>query len=211
MYSRLPLKILDPRDTLVHALRNASALGSMKTKSHKTDRKARVQTADRHMDLPSAGRSSEDAVPKSHGSARARRVRGKKPVRIGEALRQRGFDEHTIADHYVDVAHRLKGKSDQSGSVEKLLVDVLKECSKYLEPARPVERADERAAGRGAAVHVHLVHSVTRPARAAREDAASAAGLVIAVSSGAANASEAAAEFEAGATADIVADDDPMS
>jgi hypothetical protein len=184
MYSRLPLKILDPRDTLVHALRNASALGSMKTKSHKTDRKARVQTADRHMDLPSAGRSSEDAVPKSHGSARARRVRGKKPVRIGEALRQRGFDEHTIADHYVDVAHRLKGKSDQSGSVEKLLVDVLKECSKHLEPPRPMERTDERAGARGAAVHVHLVHSVTRPARAARQSAVGVAGPATAVSGG---------------------------
>lgn len=157
----------------------------MKKNSHKTNRKTRAQTANKQNELPSASHGSNDAEPKLRGSgpsaerpedisavAKKVRARGKKPVRIGDALRQRGFDEHTIADHYVDVAHRLKGKSDQSGSVEKLLVDVLKECSKYLEPAKSLERADERTAGRGAAVHVHLVHSVRRPARAARKGVA---------------------------------------
>jgi hypothetical protein len=146
----------------------------MKKISQKTARKTGVQTAEKGRSAPSAAGNGEDAAPKPHGSGlraerpesvstviKKARTRGKKPARIGDALRQRGFDEHTIADHYVDVAHRLKGKSDTSGSVEKLLIDVLKECSKYLEP-RPLERADERS---GTAVHVHLVHNVPRPAR----------------------------------------------
>jgi hypothetical protein len=95
-----------------------------------------------------------------------RRKRRRKPVGIGKALRQRGFDEHTIADHYVDVTQRLKGKSDNSGSVEKLLVDVLKECSKYIEPPKGPDRSGDRAGN--APVHVHLVHNVTRPVRGER-------------------------------------------
>lgn len=105
------------------------------------------------------------------------RKRRRKPVRIGDALRRRGFDEQTVADHYVDVAQRLKGKSDKSGGVEKLLVDVLKECSRYLEPARPSERGDESS--RGAMVHVHLVHNVTRPMRNAGAEASLASGSAI--------------------------------
>jgi hypothetical protein len=99
-------------------------------------------------------------------AAGKRRKRRRKAVGIGKALRQRGFDEHTIADHYVDVTQRLKGKSDKSGSVEKLLVDVLKECSKYIEPAKPADRCGDRAGN--APVHVHLVHNVMRPVRAER-------------------------------------------
>jgi hypothetical protein len=95
------------------------------------------------------------------------KIRRRKPCGIGIALRQRGFDEHTIADHYVTVAERLKGKSDKSGNVEKLLVDVLKECSKYIEPARPSDRLSERSLH--APVHIHLIHNVSRPARSARE------------------------------------------
>lgn len=105
----------------------------------------------------------ESASPDSQNKPRARR---RKPVGIGKALRQRGFDEHTIADHYVTVAQRLKGKSDESGNVEKLLVDVLKECSKYIEPAKPSDRGSDRASE--APIHVHLVHNVMRPARHAR-------------------------------------------
>jgi hypothetical protein len=133
--------------------------------------------------LPTNALSSEAGQRKPAAAAKPR-ARNRKPVRIGDALRQRGFDEHTIADHYVDVAHRLKGKSDKSGGVEKLLVDVLKECSKHLEPPRPMERTDERSGARGAAVHVHLVHSVTRPARAARQSAVGVTGPATAVSGG---------------------------
>jgi hypothetical protein len=97
-------------------------------------------------------------------------ARRRKPVRIGEALRQRGFDEHTIAASYVDVAQRLKGKSDKNGGVEKLLVDVLKEVSRHLEPARPPDRAGDRLGAPGAPIHIHLIHSVARPARSPRDE-----------------------------------------
>lgn len=83
-------------------------------------------------------------------------------MRIGEALRQRGFDEHMIADSYVDVAGRLRGKSDRTGGVEKLLVDVLKEVSRLLDPPRSADRPGSRA---GASVQVQLIHSVARPER----------------------------------------------
>ena len=87
------------------------------------------------------------------------RCRARKRVRLGDALRQRGLDEHTVADNYVGVIEKLRDKTDKSGSVEKLLVDVLKECSRHLEPARP-------AGGPGdMPVHVHLVHNVSRPER----------------------------------------------
>lgn len=90
----------------------------------------------------------------------------RKRVRIGEALRKIGFDEYAIAQRYADTVDRLKDKSDRSGNVEKLLIDVLKECSRLIEPMRP-ETASDRAGVRSAALHVHLVHNVPRPTRAA--------------------------------------------
>ncbi len=90
-----------------------------------------------------------------------RRGRPRKRIGIGNALRQRGFDEHALAENYIEVTQRLKGKAGQGGSVEKLLIDVLKECSKYIEPARPTDERQGRAP-----VHIHLVHNVMRPARA---------------------------------------------
>jgi hypothetical protein len=108
---------------------------------------------------------SAAAAPSQPTTSRKPGARRRKPVRIGEALRQRGFDEHTIADSYVDVAQRLKGKSDKTGGVEKLLVDVLKECSRHLEPPRPPDRAGDRLGTANAPIHIHLIHSVTRPAR----------------------------------------------
>jgi hypothetical protein len=108
--------------------------------------------------------SAEPLRTESAGRLESRSLRRKR-VGIGEALRQRGFDEHTIADNFIDVTQRLKRKSDKSGGVEKLLVDVLKECSKYIEPARPSDRVADRLGSGGAPIHVHLIHSVTRPAR----------------------------------------------
>jgi hypothetical protein len=82
-------------------------------------------------------------------------------VRLGDALRECGLDEHSVADSYVGVIEKLKDKTDKSGGVEKLLVDVLKECSRHLEPVRPTG-----GPGPGdVPVHVHLVHNVSRPER----------------------------------------------
>lgn len=105
----------------------------------------------------------------SAAPAQPKRNRRRKAVGIGYALRQRGFDEHTIAENYVELTQRLRAKSDKSGSIEKLLVDVMKECSKYIEPPKPAERWGDHA-GR-APIHIHLVHHVSRPERVAREAA----------------------------------------
>ena len=118
-------------------------------------------------------KSSESSGRASASPEPAGPPRGERPVRIGEALRQRGFDEHMIAASYVDVAERLRGKSDRTGSVEKLLVDVLKECSRHLEPSRTPEGLSGRP-GAGAPVLVELVHNVLRPARGASGEGAAA-------------------------------------
>lgn len=94
------------------------------------------------------------------------RPRRRKRVRIGEALRKIGFDEYKIAQNYADAAERLKGNPDRTGNIEKLLIDVLKECSRHIEPIiRTVDTATERSVAPGAAIHVHLMHNVPRPTR----------------------------------------------
>jgi len=74
---------------------------------------------------------------------------------MGEALRKEGLDEHTIAGTYAQVVDNLKG-TKKAGSNEKLLVEILKECTRQIEATQPV--------GDGA-VQVRLVHNVERPAR----------------------------------------------
>lgn len=76
---------------------------------------------------------------------------------MGEALRKQGLDEHTIAGTYVQVVDNLKS-TKKAGSSEKLLVEILKECTRQIEAAQPVSDG---------AVQVQLVHNVERPARKA--------------------------------------------
>ena len=83
-------------------------------------------------------------------------------IAIGEALRERGLDEYTIADIYVRVVGKLAAGGSDSGGVQKLLVDVLKECSRQIEASQP----PMRSANPDAPVIVQLVHTVTRPVRA---------------------------------------------
>lgn len=65
--------------------------------------------------------------------------KGRKRLRLGDAMREAGLDEHKLAETYVDVVDRLRNKTDDGGSVEKVLANVLKECSRLLEgPARVV-------------------------------------------------------------------------
>jgi len=86
---------------------------------------------------------------------KAPRRRRKKPVPIGVALRRQGLGEHEIADAYVGMVTKLKG-TERAGTNEKLLVDVLKDCSRY------VEAVQQAASG---PVQVQLVHNVERPTR----------------------------------------------
>ncbi len=94
-------------------------------------------------------------------------------MRIGEALRTHGFDEDTVAGKYVEVLGKLSGPNPKAGGVQKLLVDVLKECSRQLESAteaqQEAEKEGERAASPDAPVIVHLVHTVPRPDRPGSE------------------------------------------
>jgi hypothetical protein len=93
-------------------------------------------------------------------SAPAKNARpSKKHVRIGDALRQSGLDEWTIAGGYVEVVEKLTTKAKNSKSPDKLLVDVLKECSRHLEPPRSGDFAADGP------VTVRLVHNVSRPKR----------------------------------------------
>jgi hypothetical protein len=83
----------------------------------------------------------------------------RRPVRIGDALRQSGLDEWKIADGYISVVDNLTSSSGEKENPNKLLVDVLKECSRLLEPARSGDSAGDGP------VTVRLVHRVSRPRR----------------------------------------------
>jgi len=107
--------------------------------------------------------AEETAAPRAlllaAGNAPQKNSPKRKPVRIGDALRQSGLDEWTVAGGYVGVVDKLTNKSNANDSVEKLLVDVLKECSRHLEPPHSADAPPD------APVIVKLVHTVSRPRR----------------------------------------------
>lgn len=86
-----------------------------------------------------------------------KRNRRRNRVRLGQALRKKGIDEHMVAGTYAAVVDMLKGKTLKNDSVEKLLVDILKECSKHLE--------EDNKAAENMSVRVRLIHNVARPKR----------------------------------------------
>jgi hypothetical protein len=100
--------------------------------------------------------STAEAPSASEEKKPQRRRRLRKRVPIGEALRRKGLDEHAIADTYAQVVDNLKGPT-RAGSNEKLLVEILKECTRQIEAAQPT--------GEGS-IQVQLVHNVERPTRA---------------------------------------------
>ncbi len=80
---------------------------------------------------------------------------------MGDALRAIGLDEIEVAENFAHVVDKLKGKGDKTGGVEKLLVDVLKDCARHLESSAP----EPKSISPDAPIIVQLVHSVSRPAR----------------------------------------------
>jgi hypothetical protein len=84
--------------------------------------------------------------------------RKKKRFAMGEALRASGVDERAVASAYARAI-------EQEGDVEKLLVEILKECARHLEPPGSLGQV---SADDGPAV-VQLVHNVPRPARTAAD------------------------------------------
>jgi hypothetical protein len=82
-------------------------------------------------------------------------------VRIGEAMRRSGLDEYKVARTFAVVVDKLSGTNPKdSGGVQKLLVDVLKECSRHLDPPHS-ERDTPSVPSR-----ITLIHHVPRPVRA---------------------------------------------
>ena len=86
-------------------------------------------------------------------------------MRLAEALRLEGLDERKLAKNYVMVIEKLGEGNGDAKSGDKLLVDVLKECSRILEPPR----ATGAGAGDMPAV-VNLYHNVPRPVRDLRRE-----------------------------------------
>jgi len=119
-----------------------------------TDAQAKAKTAD----ITQAKETAEGDAKTA--TKRRRRRRGGKRVAMGEALRREGLDERMVAETYAGVVATLKSKTDEDG-VQKLLVDILKECTRHLDPSRPTDRS-----GTGdTPVTVQLIHAVPRPER----------------------------------------------
>lgn len=83
----------------------------------------------------------------------------RKRIRLGEALRKQGIDEHVLAQSYADVMGKLKPKSEDNNA-GKLLVDVLKQCSKILEKENAPKPEPNTPS-----VPIVLVHNLPRPKR----------------------------------------------
>ena len=114
---------------------------------------------------PLALRETHDDPPAPLIDARrlllqATRSRLRRNERLGDAFRRIGLDENAVAAGYADALAKLqRGNADDS--VEKSLLDILKECARILEPPRPADRS----ASIDVNTVVQLVHKVDRPLR----------------------------------------------
>ena len=88
----------------------------------------------------------------------------KKRLKVAEALRERGLDESKLAAMYSGVAEKLS-RNKEAGAVgvaaAKLLFDVLKELTHWLEPQKNAGDSDASEAPQ----FVRLIHNVPRPVR----------------------------------------------
>jgi len=85
-------------------------------------------------------------------------------AKLNDAFRDAGLDEHTLAAHYAHVLDLLALKMAEGESVDKIVIDFLKECRSVLDPPRSAASSSNAD---GAPVSVTLVHSVDRPVRPA--------------------------------------------
>ena len=81
-------------------------------------------------------------------------------VHIGDAMRSSGLDEYKVAATFANVVDKLSGTKRGDGGVQKLLVDVLKECSRHLDPPHSADRDSKESSG-----SITLIHCVPRPDR----------------------------------------------
>jgi hypothetical protein len=103
---------------------------------------------------------NEQQEPAPSGATEPSRKARRKRVRLGEALRKRGIDEHAVAAGYADVMGELQSKPKDTNA-DKLLVDILKHCGKILEqedaPVKPESDAHS--------IPVVVLRSMLRPQR----------------------------------------------
>ena len=80
-------------------------------------------------------------------------------VKLPEAMRATGLDEHAIAQCFAEQLHQIREPSGAPRISRKLLLDYLKECVRILyAPARRGDAAEQPA-------KIELVHFVPRPDR----------------------------------------------
>jgi hypothetical protein len=85
-------------------------------------------------------------------------------VHIGDAMRSSGLDEYKVGAMFASVVEKLSGTKRGDGGVQKLFVDVLKECSRHLDPPHSAERDARESSG-----SITLIHCVPRPDRSVKE------------------------------------------
>ena len=62
-------------------------------------------------------------------------------------MRRSGLDEYKVARTFAGVVDKLSDGTKDTGGVQKLLVDVLKECSRHLDPPHSVDRDAKESSG----------------------------------------------------------------
>jgi hypothetical protein len=146
--------------------RNASAPAASPDAANKSA-SPKKRARKRKRAKPASPRAVNNAITSAFGDATtiaARPVSTAPPprIRIGDAMRRSGLDEYKVARTFAVVVDKLSdGKTAKdTGGVQKLLVDVLKECSRHLDPPQ-----SERAAP-AAPAQIIMVHNVPRPFRA---------------------------------------------
>jgi hypothetical protein len=146
--------------------RNASAPAASPASAAKrsTARTTRSRSSKRNRSKLASPAAIDAAVKSAFGDATtiaARPVPTAPPprIRIGDAMRRSGLDEYKVARTFAGVVDKLSDGTKDTGGVQKLLGDVLKECSRHLDPPQ-----SERAAP-AAPVHITMVHNVPRPVR----------------------------------------------
>jgi hypothetical protein len=123
--------------------RNASAPAASPANAAKrsTARTTRSRSSKRNRSKLASPAAINAAVKSAFGddtTIAARLVSTAPPprIRIGDAIRRSGLDEYRVARTFAGVVDKLSdGKNAKdAGGVQKLLVDVLKECSRHLDP-----------------------------------------------------------------------------
>jgi hypothetical protein len=108
---------------------------------------------------PPADQSASAGAAAGSASAAGAKAAPHPRVRIGDAMRTTGLDEFKVAATFANVVDKLSGKTAGDGGVQKLLVDVLKECSRHLD-APSSDRDAKDFTG-----PITLIHCVPRPDR----------------------------------------------